>query len=104
LERQANVPCKNCFLIPMCKNTPFTFNMNVPTFLHALMDKCSLIKDYLKLKDLGLDIPKDYTPMIERRYYTVPLSTRIKKVCKLMGIEKEQYKFWLARRPEDEMD
>jgi hypothetical protein len=104
LERQAIVPCKNCLLLCMCKNTPFTFNMNVPTFLNALMDKCSLIRDYLRLKDLELVIPNDYTPMIQKRYYIVPLSTRLKKVCKLMGIEKERYKFWLAKRPEDEMD
>jgi len=87
-ETKVNLPCIDCICLPICKHRdmPNIKTNNIGPFLTSLGNKCSLINDYLLLKDLGLNVREmdDSLSMAERKYITQPLCQRILEICEYM--------------------
>jgi len=81
-----NLPCFNCICLAMCKNKQTGVIKNIGPFLTNLSQHCSLLLDYLTLKDLGLDA-RDIDvslPMSKRKHITMPLAKRIIEIVEFM--------------------
>jgi len=75
-------PCNECITFAICKNP---LSHQLPETLTKLGNKCSIIYDYLTLKDLNLKRPPDDMPMSKRGYFNKPLAKRVLLTCKIMG-------------------
>jgi len=69
------IPCKDCICLAICCQTPKI--KAVGPLITNMGIKCSIIDDYLRLKDLNLKMPEPDVPMKDRLYYNKPLSKRI---------------------------
>lgn len=85
------LPCKDCLCLGICRND---IRGAFPNTLTQLANKCCLLFDYLKLKDMGLEEPPNDMPFKDRLYYTRPFSKRVIGLCILM---KWTDKFDLSR-------
>jgi len=83
------LPCVKCIILGICKGLE-PKGIHISTFLNSyLLKRCSIIKYYLELKDLGIDITKcDFSsPISERKYIYQPQSKRILELYKFMNWE-----------------
>jgi hypothetical protein len=80
------LPCHDCIVLAICKNSfSVPKNHSIGPFLTSIGFKCSYMKEYMTLADLGLRVPNDDTPMAERAYYNIPQAKRIVELCDFMG-------------------
>jgi len=80
------LPCIDCIVLAMCKprfNVPEigTLGPSITNFVF----KCSLLKDYIKLIDLGIPEPADDASVEERAPFVIPLAQRIVTLFDYMG-------------------
>jgi hypothetical protein len=88
----SKIPCENCICLPICKDSkqgPYRLSKatTIGPFITHLGHKCSLLSDYILLKDLNLEMPLLNTPIGDRKYFTIPQSQRIIELFKFMNWE-----------------
>jgi len=77
-----NPPCIDCITLALCQNPR---SHSIQGSLTSLANRCCMFNQYIRLKDLNLEIPPDSMSMKKRRYFTVPLAKRIIAACKVLG-------------------
>lgn len=76
-EDTFKVPCEGCLILPICKYQ-YPKNAHI-SFLNSFTKRCSVLRSYLELEDLNIDIYSlnVSTPMSKRKHINVPLANRV---------------------------